>query len=362
MTRRPFPSVTEQVADSLSDGIRQGRWRDALPGRVALARELGVNHKTVEAALNLLEKTGMLERQGSGKGRKIKLRETNRPTAMRIVMLAYEKGDLETGYLVEIFHRLQLAGHFVSFASKTLCGVGMDVKRVARFVNQTEADAWIVVAGSREILEWFSTQREPAFGLFGQQGHVDIAVAGPNKVPAYVHFVDRLVELGHRRIVMLARSVRRLPSPGFLERLFLDHLAGHGIATSSYHLPHWDDTPEGFHRCLDSLFHHTPPTALILDEPSLFFAAQQHLATAGLIAPRDVSLVCTDQSRDFEWCRPTVAHIRWEPDSMVKRVVAWADHVGRGKEDRRKTAGRARFVEGGTIGPVRGKWQTLQPP
>lgn len=53
-----FCSVTDQVAAVLLDGIRQGRWGDAMPGRLALARELGVNHKTVETALKGLEKAG----------------------------------------------------------------------------------------------------------------------------------------------------------------------------------------------------------------------------------------------------------------------------------------------------------------
>jgi DNA-binding LacI/PurR family transcriptional regulator len=192
----------------------------------------------------------------------------------------------------------------------------------------------------------------PAFGLFGRIKEVAVASMSPRKAPAFAELVGRLVALGHRRIVMMARSERRLPSPGFLERWFLDLLAGHGIATSTYNLPHWEDTPEGFHRCLDSLFQHTPPTAFILDGPALFFAAQQHLAAAGFVAPRDVSLICTDQSHDFEWCLPTVAHIRWDSAPLIRRVVVWADHISRGKEDRRKTTNNARFVEGGTIGPA----------
>ena len=49
------------------------------------------------------------------------------------MILAYEKSDLETSYLVELSHRLQLAGHIVSFGSKTQHGLEMNVKRITRF-------------------------------------------------------------------------------------------------------------------------------------------------------------------------------------------------------------------------------------
>lgn len=164
--------------------------------------------------------------------------------------------------------------------------------------------------------------------------------------------VARLIGLGHRRIVMLVREERRKPGPGFPERLFLDQLEASGIKTGPYNLPDWDDTPEDLHRVLDSLFRLTPPTALIIDDTALFFATMQHLAGIGIVAPDHVSLACTDSDPNFDWCRPTIAHIAWDRSPVVNRVVKWADNVSRGKDDRRRTNSLARFVDGGTIGPV----------
>jgi hypothetical protein len=70
------------------------------------------------------------------------------------------------------------------------------------------------------------------------------------------------------------------------------------------------------------------------------------------LAPAHVSLVCTDANPSFEWCRPTIAHIAWDSNPVINRVVKWAANVSRGKDDRRKTTSLARFVDGGTIGPV----------
>jgi DNA-binding LacI/PurR family transcriptional regulator len=89
----------------------------------------------------------------------------------------------------------------------------MNVKRVARFVRNTEADAWVVTAGSRDVLKWFVTQQLPVFALFGQFGDLPIAGTGPDKAPAYAEAVRSLVAHGHRRIVLMARPQRRNPQP-----------------------------------------------------------------------------------------------------------------------------------------------------
>ncbi|MCU0780969.1 MAG: substrate-binding domain-containing protein [Akkermansiaceae bacterium] len=152
----------------------------------------------------------------------------------------------------------------------------------------------------------------------------------------------------------LVRGERRLPVPGATERAFLDELAAHGIPTGAYHLPDWEETPEGFAQRLDDLFNLTPPTALILDEAIFLTVAQQHLARRGILSPEHVSLVCCDADPSFPWYLPGVAHIRWDSAPVVRRIARWVEHVARGVDDRRQSDTRAEFVEGGTIGPARG--------
>jgi DNA-binding LacI/PurR family transcriptional regulator len=219
-------------------------------------------------------------------------------------------------------------------------------------VSKTEADAWVIQSGSTEVLEWFSRQSAPAFAFAGRRRGVKIAGSGPDKLPAARTAVRRLFELGHRRIVMLAREERRKPSPGHVERGFIQELESLGIATGSYNLPDWDDTREGLYRLLGSLFRHTPPTALIIDEVPLYLAVELHLARLGLLAPKDVSLFCLDPSPMFRWHRPSVAHISWDSQPIINQIVKWADNVARGNDNRRQTFTKAGFVEEGTFGPV----------
>ena len=340
-------SASEQVANHLRVKLTSQIWTGSMPGGEKLARELGVGRMTVEAALALLQQEGLLVPQGPGKRRKIVL-PRNEVTPLRIAFLLYERADMQLGYMVDLQHRLSEAGQTSFYAERTLTDLSFKLSRIRRLVEQTKADAWIVSAGSQEVLTLFAQQAAPAFAFFGRMEGLPIAGAKPDHTPALASAVRRLVELGHRRIVRLVRTERRLP-----ERAFLHELEAHGIQTGKFNLPDWEDSPEGFQAILESLFQVTPPTALIVDEAFLFAATQQFLLHRGMRVPEDASLVCIDPDPTFAWCQPSVAHVAWDSRPVVRRIVRWAANVSQGREDVKQTFTKAEFVDGGTVGPVK---------
>ena len=192
----------------------------------------------------------------------------------------------------------------------------------------------------------------PAYALFGRNREVSLASSTLDKSEALVELVDRLVGMGHRRIVNIATEDRRKPTPGALERLYLEQLQKHGIRTGSYNLPDWEEEPEGLIHLLDSLLKHTPPTAVLVDKPTHFFAIKDYLGRRGLHSPEHVSMACLDYDLSFEWCRPSTTHVSWNSSSIINRVVKWVNNVSRRKEDYVKQSTQAKLVLGGTIGPA----------
>ena len=89
----------------------------------------------------------------------------------------------------------------------------------------------------------------------------------------------------------------------------LRELENSGIKTSDFNLPEWQEDKAGFNKIMNSLFKITPPTAIIADEAFMYMAVLQHLAEIGQRVPKDVSLICTDNDANFEWCEPSVSHI-----------------------------------------------------
>jgi len=346
-------SVAQQVELQLRGEILSGYWRGELPGVYVLAEEMGVNHKTVNEALRLLEVSGLLVAQGPGRRRLVRPPEQVKSRAtLRVAILLSVAADRKLDYVVDLKHELMIAGHEAFFPKSTLADLGMDVNRVAQMVGRTDANAWVVIGSSQEVLGWFLSRQIPVFALFGRRRDLPLASAGPDKVEAYRFAVRHLVSLGHRRIVMLVLAARRLPEPGLSERTFLEALAAHGVPTGPYNLPNWEDSPEGLQQMLDSLFQITPPTALLIDEAYLFHAVKHHLAGKGIRTPEDVSLICSDPDDTFAWCRPSIAHIRWNIGPMVRRIVRWTDNVANGKDDREETSTPAEYVDGGTVGEV----------
>ncbi|MEY3395640.1 MAG: hypothetical protein RL346_1876 [Verrucomicrobiota bacterium] len=348
---RAYPAV-EQLAAHLKEEIQAGRLVRTLPGVNRLARDLGVSPRTVIGAVEQLQYEGLLSSQGERKRCKIVALRKKKTSSMRIGLLLYEEQDKIVPYHLTIFYHLQQAGYIPFYAPKSLQDLGMDVERVAAMVKKEQADAWIISAGSREILEWFCEQDFPSFAKFGRSNGLRIAAMSVKKIPAMMEAVRKLVRLGHRRIVMYAREERRKPQPAPFEQAFLDELEAHGIKTGSYHLPEWEENPAGLHVSLDAMFKHTRPTAVIASESPIFISIKDHLAQKGIIAPRDISLLCNDDDLAFSWYKPEISRIRWRKEPFIKRILEWADHASRGVVDVKQGQTLGEFVEGGTVGPV----------
>ena len=348
----------ELVAACLCDGMRAGRWRGSLPGVEPLAADLDVSQHTVRRALRQLEAQGILTGGASGRCRGILVAGVAdvMPPPLRVGILRHEPRLTDSPYtslvLTDILHTLEAAGHIVCVCSKSQIELKLDVPRIARHLAETRADVWLVEVGSHPLLEWCTTQATPCLALFGRTDNLPLASTGVDKAPAFRAATRRLCALGHRRIVLIAREERRKPTPGLVERAFLDELAAHGIPTSDYRLPDWEETPEGFSRLLENLFRHTPPTALIIDETPRFLAAANFLARHRIHVPEQISLVSTDCDAALDWHHPPVAHMRWDSAHLVRRVLRWVTAVRHGKPDRKSIKCPAEFVPGGSIGPA----------
>lgn len=322
-------SAAEQVARHLKEELARGVWSGTMPGGAALARELGVGRMTVDAALEILETEGLLQAQGAGKRRKI-VTKKSRAVTMRVGILFYEPGDATNPYIFELRHQLTASGHEPIFAPKTLTELGHNPKRVASLVNEHPAEAWIVVAGSKPVLEWFARSPIPTFALFGRMLDLPISGTGLDKSHALKKAIGILTDAGHRRIVMLVREERRKPYLGFNEKVFLQELESREIPTGNYNLPDWEESSEGLKRCLDGLFQVTPPTAMIVGDAVLLVAIQNYLS---LHHAQHVALVCMDPNPAFQWCDPPICHLYWDHRAMVRRIVRWVEKVAHGKDD-----------------------------
>ena len=347
-------SVAELSAEHLRAGLRAGRWRGALPGVVRLAAELDVSRDTIRAALRILEAEGVLGARGLGRSRTVTAQGAARHR-LRIGILQHDPLDVSNitaHLLLRVQRDLGAKDYEVFFMRQSQVELKHDVRRIIRHLGENPADAWIVVAGSRELLEWVATQAVPTLALYGRADGLPLARTGPLKAAVYAAVTRHLLALGHRRIMLIASRGRRKPSPGKSERAFLDELTAHGILTGDYHLPDWEETPAGYANLLERLFQRTPPTALIIDGAAQFIATMEFLARRRIHVPEQVSLVSTDDDAALAWCHPGVAHIKWDTAPIVRHIVRWVTSVRKGTANRKTVNYPSEFVPGSSIGPV----------
>jgi LacI family transcriptional regulator len=352
-------SLPEQVAAFLREGIRQARWGDQFPGEIQLATELDVSRNTARRALRVLEKEGLVIRRGPGRSRSI----TPAGTAMasrRPLRVAILRNDslLEDNpqtalILANILRSLEASGYDAFECKKTQVELRHDVPQMTRQLTAAGADAWVIEAGSRTLLEWCASQQTPCLALYGRTEGLQIARTGPDAGSAYAAATRHLIALGHRRIVLIVREEFRRPPIGGCELAFLSELKAHGIPASDYNLPGWDENPAGFEQLMESLFRTTPPTAVIVDETCWFIAALGFLVRRGLRVPEQVSLVAGEGVPILDMYWPRFAQMRWDNRLIVRRVLRWVDAVRKGSPDRRIINIPAEFVPGGSIGPLR---------
>ena len=354
-------TLADQTAAQLTRDLNTGRWRGELPGVNRLAAEIGVSREVLRAALGLLEKQGVLVPGGVGRARVIKSCAPGKPArqSLRVALLLHDRMEQDScngqSLINKLKYRIEEAGHHSGFAAKCQTDLGLVPARIIRMVEQTQADAWIVIGGSLELLQWFSAYQVPAIAVGGRLKGLPIASASRNAIPAYRSVFRHLIAIGHRRIVVLAPQERRLPFLSAVERALQEELATHGIPFDGYNVPDWEPTPAGLEAMLHELFRVTPPTLIQVTTPGMAIGVMSFLSRRGLRVPDDVSLISETMDNTLAWHRPAIAHFTADFAFIVRRVVRWVKAVADGVRDLHQAACLADFDPGGSIAPPRGQ-------
>ncbi len=345
------------MAEAIRAAILAGKWSGTLPGIVALEKEFKVNRNTIQKALKILEGKRLLVSRGQGSRRQIAAPTDYAPRTLRVGMLLYEEMDsIQVEWIVDSRHHLEEAGHSVVVAPGSLSSMKMDVRRVARAVAKCDADAWLVVAASDKVLRWFIAQPAPVISISGSSSGLPIASISLDYISVYKQLLEKLISLGHQRIVSLSRENKPTEIEIQLARpnIIAQTLSAHGLSFSSYNWPCFENDPAKLHRCLDRLFRGTPPSAFIVDEPFLATVVYHHLLQRGLKVPGDVSLFCSEPATTLGWGQTVISHLNWSNKATVRPVLRWINNVALGREDLSHSLIKVDYVEGDTIGPAPG--------
>lgn len=352
-------SAAEQMSKILADAISEGRLAGKMPGVLALAAEYDVSPATMRGAIRILEEQGWVLNEGAGRPRVAQIPEKGRSDDTKSLNITILPGipflDEDAVFqrvVLQMQITLDMMGHHCRLAQKSQQDLQHDPDRVARFVHEHPADAWIVIGPRQAVAEWFATQPVHAICIGGNLGRYPIAGTGMLSIEQFREALRYLIKLGHRRVVFFWPEYRlRQGNDVFVDAL-REELAIAGVKAGAYNLPIWKNTPEGLQEALREEFRFTRPTAIITTYGKWMVGVLSFLARQGLRVPQDVSLFSLSDDDWFPWVEPKISCLKGDDMMMGRRVIRWIDSLAKGKADRSVISYPLTWEKGGSIAPV----------
>ncbi len=318
-------TLVGQTAEALRRHFSARPAGEKLPGERDLARQLGVSRPTLSAALNLLEREGIVQtkpwigRVVTKPGRKAAVSTSNHNVALvlPIALSAVEPRVLfwidelrET--LAKEQHQLEIVSRSNLYSNKPQAGLDELQRRV-------RPSAWVLLRSTRAMQEWFAKSRLPAVIAGSRHEGVRLPAVDRDQTAACRHAAGLFSAKGHRHLAMLtpqAAAAGDLNS----ETGFKAGAAAAGpnvVATVVRH----DGTVSGICIALDRLLaHKSPPTAFLVAQAGYALTALGHLIQRGLKFPENAALIARDHDTFLDDVVPSVARYRIAPEAFAQKL------------------------------------------
>lgn len=357
---KPIKRVTviESTADVLQELVRSGRWPGRIPGTRLLASQLKVSQPTVQRALQLLARRGVVE--AAGERRSYQARAWVRKgaaggelTGKRAVILTHQDLQLvvdSSRKIVDSLRRqLEANGWEVLFRSFDYLHAKAAHRSWDRILDADEGVPVIALYGRPCLAEWAIKRKIRMAFLGGVTDGFEVPLFAVKSSQMLGEAYRRLIALGHTRIVTPLCDRAASFSDTIKNEARVQHERAGLAYSAAYTNPERDYlTPDVTRNLMDSLFRQAPPTAIVLLDWRELVSVFCFLSRRGLKVPEDVSLVLLNEQTDSDWFSPPLARFRFHPNRMVRQLTRWAE--GKTLSDS-KFVIQATWVPGQSIGP-----------
>jgi len=348
--------LVAQTAEVLRKHFSSRPVGEKLPGERDLSQQLRISRPTLSAALELLEREGLLHTRPCS-GRVIAGRFSRGPRGVisrdvallvPIALTAVEPRVLF--WIDELRKALAKEQHQL----EVLCRPGLysarPQRRLEELTSRVNPSAWVLVVSTCAMQEWFMARRLPAVIAGSPYEGVRLPAVDRDHAAACRHAVGQFVARGHRRVALLAP---RIAAAGDLksEAGFVagGTAAGAGVETI---VARHDGTVEGVCTSLDRLLaRQQRPTAFLIAQARHALTALGYLIQRGLRFPETAALISRDHDSFLDDVVPSVARYRVDPVAFAQklsRVVL--ELTSGGNPPPRQHLLMPRFIPGRTLG------------
>lgn len=353
-------SLVSQTAAILREEIRQGNWRDWLPGERALCEALQVSRNTLRAALAQLKRDGVI-RSDHGAGNRILMRPERRTGGLRshdVALLSPEALERlrpsQTLWIDELRAMLSERGCRLHVFHGPQYFRANPAAALEKLVAQHPHGCWVLALSNEATQRWFERKGAPCVVAGSVYSGLNLPFRDLDHRAMCRHAAGVMLGLGHRRLALLIQKSRRAgdleSEAGFLEGVRASPHADAEVSVC-YH----DTTVSSIVAALRRLMEQKPPpTALLVANAYHYLTVVSRLAQAGVRVPAEVSVVSRDEDPFLSFLVPAPARYVASPHTMAKTLLRPVlELLEGGVVTHRSIRIMPDFIKGETLGPPR---------
>ncbi len=318
-------SLVAETVVSLRENIEAGHWQDELPGERELCEMLQVSRRTLRAALDELQRQGVLEVQGRQRRR---IRDTKpvsrKAESQRIIGILTPGSFLSMpapiAFMMDTVRaKLTAAGYEVRLHAAPGCYTASPARGLRQFITSHPASAWLILSAEEAMQRWLEAEKVPCLILGSSVPGIHLPSVDADFHATCRHAGALLWRKGHRRIALVLPN-SHLGGDIASETGLREALGQMGGA--SLKILHHDGTTSGICRVVDdSLKAPHPPTAYIVGRSAHILTVMMHLMRRGKRIPQDVAVLARDSDPTLECTSPKVSRYSSDPKQFAARLI-----------------------------------------
>lgn len=353
----PVP-LRQQLAATIADDLRRGRWKEALPGLRQLAALYKVNKRTCAEALRLVEKQGLLDPARPRERRRI--RPAGPPPATpripgQLLIIADKSERVNNTHLRLMNRAMRLwneRGGEVRQVDVDFTRRRSPARLQADLFSGARVECVLAIKPPRHWAEALDALDTPVFMYGGAtpRSSRNTTAVGAQLNAVLVGTLEHIRSKGHRRLLLPChRPFREIRARCIdLVRATFPELT---LEQAEDMVPSVDlldgrDWAAFWNRALPRL----KPTCVIVWSSLEALSLISYCARTGLRIPRDLSIVALDGNDLMDWFEQPLTHVEADNEADWKAFLRWVDE-GCHHDGHIDTT--CRFIEGATVATLR---------